>query len=902
MENKTFYLIDGSSYFYRAFYALGRLSNARGMATQAIYGFAQMLLKVLKEKRPDYVGMIFDAPGPTFRHTMYPEYKGTRQKMPEDLAVQIPYIKELVQYHGIRQLEVDGYEADDIIATLVLRSKQQGLQMVIASADKDLHQLIEDPQVQQWDPQKDRVITSKEVAERFGIEPRRMIDLLALMGDSSDHVPGVPGVGEKTAQKLLQQWGSLDELFAHVGDLTSAPLRSKLASGRSLAYLSRDLVTLKSTVPLEIHLEEFVPGAPQIQELLRLYQDLGFKTLLAAVREQGGLGAAQAGSATQSAARVDRVITTPEALTELVAQLHEQTTFSIDLETTSTDPMQAQLVGIALSWQDHEACYVPVGHSGRHTGVQLPRQAVLQALEPLLTAPEPGKVGQNIKYEWVVFKRHGVELRGLVFDTMVASYLLDPGKRSHRLEVIAAEHLGEDMISYTDVTGKGKEQISFAAVEVSTAANYACEDAEITWRVAPILRRKLEAAHLQDLYDTLELPLIEVLARMEYRGIAVDPRQLETLALDLEKSLEQKSAEIFRMAGQEFNIQSPKQLAFILFEKLGLPVIKRTKSGPSTDVSVLEELAAEHPMVEQLLAYRSLAKLKGTYAESLPRLIHPETGRIHTSYNQTVAATGRLSSSDPNLQNIPIRSEEGQKIRAAFVASPGHVLLASDYSQIELRLLAHFSQDEHLVAAFHADEDIHRRTAAEMLGIPPHEVTPEMRRQAKTINFGIIYGMGPFGLARQLRISNSNAKAAIDRYFDHYRGVRRFIEQVIKEARQQGFSQTLAGRKRMIPELASRNRTVRQQGERLAVNATLQGTAADLIKKAMIDIERSLTQSGLRCAMLLQVHDELIFEVPLEELEEAKTLVREKMEQVWGLSVPLKVDLGWGKNWMAAHP
>jgi DNA polymerase I len=901
MNSKTLYLIDASSYCYRAFYALGRLTNSHGMATQAVYGFAQMLLKVLKDKKPDYVCIVFDSAGPTFRHQRYPDYKATRQKMPEDLAVQVPYIRDLVRLHGLTQVAVDGFEADDLIATLVERYRGQGLEIVVASGDKDLHQLIQEPGVVQWDPQKDRIFTSKEVQERFGIRPEQMVDLLALMGDSSDHVPGIPGVGEKTAQKLMQQWGSLDAVLQHVGELSPPSLRDKVSSNRDLAYLSRELVTLANDVPLTVTLEEFVPGAPETQELARLYQVLGFKTLLASLREQAGEAEPVHDEAGKGAARTDRVITTVEGLDALSAALRRQERFSVDLETTSTDPMQAEIVGIALSWHDHQAYYIPVGHRKGGSDRQLPRDTVLRTLAPLLGSQHQGKVGQNVKYEWVVFQQHGIELQNMVFDTMLASYLLAPEKHSHSLENIAAEHLGERMIGYTDVTGKGKGQISFADVDVPAAAEYACEDAEVAWRLVPILRSKLEEQGLLELFESLELPLVSVLARMEHRGILVDREKLRVLAKDMLKLQEQRAAEIYRMAGEDFNIQSPKQLAYILFVKLGLPSVKQTKTGPSTDISVLETLAGEHPIVEQLLAYRSLTKLLGTYVEALPRLVHPQTGRLHTSFNQTVAATGRLSSSDPNLQNIPIRSEEGKQIRAAFVAAPGHVLLAADYSQIELRILAHFCQDEHLVAAFQEDEDIHRRTAAEMLGIPPHEVTPEMRRQAKAINFGIIYGMGPFGLARALGISNTSAKAAIERYFDHYRGVRRFIEEVIQEVKTRGYSQTLAGRKRPIPELQSRNRTIRQQGERLAVNTKLQGSAADIIKKAMIDIDRQVTEHGLKCAMLLQVHDELVFELPVEELERARDLVRNSMEHVWPLSVPLRVDVGWGANWLVAH-
>jgi DNA polymerase-1 len=833
---------------------------------------------------------------------MYEPYKATRQKMPEDLVVQVPYIKDLVRYHGVPQLEMEGYEADDLIATLARHAQEENLEVVIVSGDKDLYQLVRDPWVRQWDPQRDRMIDEKGVEERFGVKPGQMLDLLALMGDSSDNVPGVPGVGEKTAQKLLKQWESLEHLFDHVQEVSGASLQKKLQENRDLAYLSKELVSLKQDAPIPQGLGDFVCRPPQQQELVKLYEELGFKKLLESLRQEGEISQEPSPSEPIESRREDWIILAEEELREMFEELEKQRCFSVDLETTSEDPMQARLVGIALSWKDHQGFYIPVGHSGEGSGRQLSEKVVLEALKPYLERGEPTKVGQNIKYEWVVFKRHGISLKGIYFDTMVANYLLDPGSHSHRLERIAGEHLGEEMISYTDITGKGKNQISFDAVDVERAAEYACEDAEVTWRLAPLLKQKMQEAHLEELYHSLEIPLIQVLAKMEYQGILVDAQKLDNLSLELEKTLDQKAGEIHRIAGEEFNIQSPKQLAKILFEKLELPVIKKTKTGPSTDMSVLEDLAAEHPIADQVLAYRSIAKLKGTYAEALPKLIHPETGRIHTSYNQTVTATGRLSSSNPNLQNIPIRSEEGRKIREAFIPAPGHVLLSADYSQIELRILAHYSMDEHLVEAFFEGEDIHRRTAAEMLGIAPHEVTLEMRRQAKAINFGIIYGMGPFGLAKQLRISNTSAKAAIERYFERYRGVKQFVNRVIEETREEGYCKTLLGRRRPIPELQSRNRTVRQQGERLAVNTTIQGTAADLIKKAMIHIDEAPQMGNIKTRMLLQVHDELIFEVPLEELESVQSLVKEKMENVWSLAVPLKIDMGWGENWAKAHP
>jgi len=899
-QQKTFYLIDGSSYIYRAFYAIGRLTNSKGMPTQAVYGFNQMILKVLRDEDPDYVCVVFDAPGPTFRSEIFEDYKANRQKMPEDLSIQIPYIKDLVRHHGIPQIELEGYEADDLIATLTKWCRDRDLDVVIVSADKDLMQLVEDPHVRQWDPQKDKVFREQEVVKRYGVTAQQMKDFLALMGDSSDNIPGVKGVGEKTARKLLEEWGSLDEIYAHIEDVTPASVQKKLQEHRGDAYLSRKLVSFKEDVTIARGLPDFAKEKASVADLAKLYSELDFKTLIDALRqEHGDIG--QAAEETAKPEIESCIVVREEDFDGLIEQLRKLKEFSIDLETTSQDSMRAKIVGVALCWEDGAAYYVPVAHEGPNSEQQLTRARVLKALEPLLSQAKPEKVGQNAKYEWVVFKQHGIDFAGIAFDTMVASYLLDPEKRSHRLERIVAEHLGEEMLSYTDLTGKGKSQIGFQQVDVQQAADYACGDANTAWRLMPVLKRKLAESGLDTLYETLELPLIEILAGMEYRGILVDPDKLESLSIELEKSMDQKTALIYELAKEEFNIQSPKQLATILFDKLGLRVVKKTKTGPSTDVNVLEQLAAEHPIAEHVLTYRSLAKLKGTYADALIKLIHPETGRIHTSFNQTVTATGRLSSSDPNLQNIPIRSEEGKRIREAFIASPNCCLLSVDYSQIELRILAHYSQDEHLVEAFRENADVHRRTAAEMFGIPPLEVTPEMRRQAKTINFGIIYGMGAFGLAQRLYISNTMAKAAIDRYFERYQGVRRFIDASIETAREAGYTETLLGRKRAVPELQSRNRNVRQQGERLAINTPIQGTAADLIKKAMIDVERGLREAKLKTAMLLQVHDELLFEVPVAELDDARELVRVRMENVWPLSVPLTVEMGWGKNWAEAH-
>ncbi len=902
-ERKTFFLIDGSSYIYRAFYAIRRLTNSRGMATQAVYGFSTMLLKVIRERKPDYICVVFDAPGRGFRHEMSAEYKATRQVMPEELVPQVPYIKRVVQYFGIPQMELAGYEADDLIAALAHLVSDLGMDTVIVSADKDLHQLITDPAIRQWDPQSDRLFTEQVVLERFGVTPGQMIDYMALVGDTSDNVPGVKGVGEKTARQLIQTWGSLGGVYENIDRITPESLRKKLSEGRASAYLSRDLVTLRPDVAIDKGIEEFAPAPPMRKEMLALCEELEFKTLLDTLRREWADVEEAAPSLKTPSARTDHVIRTKDELKSLVDMLSGKSLISIEVETTSQEAMDTEIVAVAFCASENVAYYVPVGHCGPGSECQLTAAEVLREIQPLLSAASPAKAGQDLKFQWVVLKCRGIELNAMAFDTMIASYLLDPGKQTHALDRVAAEYLGENISSLQDMTGRGKARINFAELELEKAADFGCCDVETTWRLVSPLLKALEENKLRELYELIELPLTEVLARMEHRGILVDSEKLESLSIEFQKALDQKADMVYQMAGEEFNIQSPKQLGYILFDKLGLSVIKKTKSGASTDMAVLEELAAEHPIAEQVLSHRTLSKLKGTYADALPKLVRPATGRIHTSFNQAVTATGRLSSSNPNLQNIPIRSEEGKKIREAFIAAPGNMLLSADYSQIELRVLAHYSGDESLLDAFRDGHDVHRRTAADIFGITPADVTPEMRRQAKMINFGIIYGMSPFGLSQRLRITTKTARAAIDRYFERYSGVRRFIDEAVQKARELGYAETLLGRRRAIPELKSRNFTIRQLGERLAINTPIQGTSADLIKKAMIDIYLALKKEKFRTDMLLQVHDELLFEVPLAEKVRVQELIRNKMENVWpNIAAPLKIEIGWGENWSEAHP
>ena len=960
-QDKTIYLIDGSSYLYRAYYGVkAALTSPKGVPTKAIYGFAQMLHKVLREKNPSYLCVVFDAPGKKLRHDLFADYKKRREIMPEDLIVQVDYIKKLIDLMGIPRWEEPQYEADDLIASAVKWAKKAGYNVVIVSGDKDLHQLISSPQVIQWDPQRDQWYDEKAVEEKLGVPPSKIADFLAIVGDKSDDVPGVAGIGEKGAVKLLKRYSSLEEILeaARKGELSDeAQLQKRLLEHEEEALLSKQLVLLKEDFSEFISLERFTKRNPDIEALKEFYEELGFKSFL---RELSALaksveiapsvipvtpsdsegsprgrflgtsrlemtGRKSLETATlpqtelQQPIRQVTIVKSKEELEQLIGEIQKYQAVSVDLETSSEDPMQAEIVGCAFSVKPWEAFYVPVNRGSKQNEC-LMLDDFINTVRHVLENEGIAKYGQNLKYELVVFRRHGIELRGIGFDTMVASYLLDPGQRSHGLKWMAERYLGETMKTYREVTtarigdeeddnfedstdtGKRKQrQIPFEEVPVELAAEYAGADAEVVQRLIPVLRKRLEEEELWDLYTNLELPLIEVLAQMELNGVMVNADKLRDLAKEFEIKLQEQEERIYSMVGERFNIQSPKQLAAVLFDKLKLPIIKKTKTGPSTDMSVLEELALQHPVAQEILAYRTFAKLKNTYVDKLPELVNPLTGRIHTSYNQTVTATGRLSSSNPNLQNIPIRTEEGRRIREAFIPQKGYKLIAADYSQIELRILAHYSGDEGLMEAFRVGDDIHSRTASEIFHVPIEEVTSEMRRQAKTINFGIIYGMGPYKLSRSLGISQSEAKQMIERYFGRYAGVRRFIEETTALAREKGFVQTLFGRKRWIPEVSSQNKTVRQQGERLAVNTVIQGTAADIIKKSMVDIHRELKRNYPEAMLILQVHDELVFEVPEGICQDVGEMVKKLMEQVCSLRVPLQVDVGYGSNWAEAH-
>lgn len=922
----TLYLIDGTAQAYRSHFAFSRtpLTSSSGQPTGATYGLALFLNALLSREDLTHAVCIFDAKGPTFRHEIYPDYKATRQKMPEELAAQLEDIKEMVSALGLNVIEVPGYEADDLIGTIAGKAAQAGYDVFIVSGDKDFGQLVND-RIKLLAPRGKGegldLIDAAGVKEKWGVPPEKIVDFMGLKGDTSDNVPGVPKVGEKTAAELINQFGSLEDVLSRAHEIPKPVLRRNLEEFAEQARLSRKLVEIETNVPVEINLDDFIRRAPNTLKLMEIYKKLGFHSLL----EKLDLGKPRP-------EQQYRALLSPEDLDRILPRLMRGDPLSIDLETTSQDPMQAEIVGFSFAVQDHEAWYVParLGYfpavdSGimRVGQLVLPEtQWLLSKLRPLFEDESIPKCGQNLKYDALVLRCHGVYFRGIVCDAMIASYLLDPSRRQHGMDPLALEYLEYKKIPTSDLIGSGKNQITMAEVPLEKISRYACEDADIARRLCILLKSRVKQEHMADLFEKLELPLIPVLLEMEYNGVALDLDLLAAMSREMGERLEALTREIYRLAGMEFNINSTQQLAHILFEKLQLKPIKKTKSGYSTDVEVLEELAKLDPLPRTLLEYRQVQKLKSTYVDALPRMINPATGRVHTSFNQTVTATGRLSSSDPNLQNIPIRTELGGTIRKAFI--PGNrsrVILSADYSQIELRLVAHISGDENLIAAFHEGKDIHTATAARILRVPENEVTPEMRRNAKEINFGVIYGMGDYGLSARLGIPLSVAADFRRQYFETYPGVRAYMENIIEQARRDRFVTTLLGRRRLLPDIDSKNRNVREFAERTAINTPIQGTAADMIKLAMIRLHEKLSGSKVQddlfaqrdfasagesssrrpVLMILQVHDELVFEVEKTALDEVKQVVKEEMENAMELKVPVVVELGVGDNWLEAH-
>lgn len=883
------FLIDASSYIYRAFFALPHLSNSKGLPTNAAYGFTQMLLKVIKDQQPTHLALIFDSKAPSFRQKIYLDYKANRPAMPEELQVQIPLIKEIVEGFKLKAVEKEGYEADDIIGTISQAAAAKGMETVIVTGDKDMMQLVSD-KVTLLDTMKDRITGPEQVRERFGVEPNQVVEVLGLAGDSTDNIPGVPGIGEKSATKLIQEFQGIEHLLESLDKVGKAKVRESLVSFADQARLSKDLVTIDCDVPLEYKLADFQFAEPDQEKLQAIFRELEFTKLIQDFTSQRRLSSEDY-----------HIILKEEEFKQLIDDLKKAKGFALDLETTAKDPMRAELVGLSFSFRDHQAFYLPVAHDYPEVPRQLDRDYVLRRLKPVLESEEIEKYGQNIKYDYIVLSHYGIKLAGVSSDTMVASYLLNPSRRNHNLEQISQEWLDHKLISFTEVAGSGKNAKCFAEVELEQAKTYSCEDADVTFLLTQKLLPRLQEEGLVDLFQKIEIPLIRVLVEMELNGVKIDQEALQKMSREFGRQLVGLLEKIYQLAGTKFNVDSPRQLREVLFERLGLPPGKKTKTGYSTDVDVLTRLAQEHELPARVLEYRNLAKLKNTYIDTLPNLVNPKTGRIHTSFNQTVTATGRLSSSEPNLQNIPVRTEEGKKIRRAFIPEPGSRFLCADYSQVELRLLAHLSGDEALIQAFREDKDIHRRTASEVFGCSPEMVTGEMRRQAKVTNFGIIYGMSAYGLANELSVSSGQAQQYIDRYFDQYQGVKSYIEQTLKDAKKRGYVTTLMGRRRWLPDIQSKNAPARQFAERTAINTPIQGTAADLIKIAMINISKCLTRERLKTKMIIQVHDELVFEVPEEELSQVKELTREKMEGAVELKVPLKVDIGGGENWEEAH-
>jgi DNA polymerase I len=884
----SLYIIDGNSYIYRAFYAVRGLSTSTGLPTNAVFGFANMLLKIVKEKSPELLAIVFDPKGPTRRHQEFKDYKANRPPMPRDLVPQIPYIHRFVEAFRIPVFVLDGQEADDVIATLARKAEAEGMDITIVTGDKDILQLI-GPHIKVYDTLKEKVYGSKDVEERFGVPPDRVIEIMGLMGDASDNIPGVPGIGEKTAQALIKEYGTIENLLSRADEVKRPKLRQSLREFAHLARLSRELAQLRADIPLEIDYKSLEMKPPDNAALLKLMKELEFSMLMKYVTREPEQDADY------------RTIVDEAGFQDMLYTLSSAEEICFDTETTSLNPLLAELVGISFAVTPHHAYYLPLGHRYPGAPGQIAVDRALAALAPIMANPAIKKIGQNIKYDLLVLQNYGISVQGISFDTMIASYLLNPGKASHSLDAIALEYLDYKTITYADVTGTGKKQIGFADVDVKTATRYSGEDADITLRLKQMLAPMLQEQNLDKLFREIEMPLMEVLADMERTGVKIDPVFLKDISDKLKHEIAVIEKTIYELAGMEFNINSPKQLAEILFGKLQLTPVKRTKTGFSTNVDVLEELAHLHPLPAEILKYRTLAKLKSTYVDALPLMINPRTGRLHTSLNQTVTATGRLSSSEPNLQNIPIRTDVGREIRRAFIAEQDSSLLSADYSQIELRILAHMSGDPALIQTFHNDEDVHTRTASEIFGLSPDEITSEMRRKAKAVNFGIIYGISAFGLAQDIGVSNTEAKRYIDNYFSRYSRVREFIEHTIDDAKTNGYVTTLFGRRRFIPEITSSTGAVRSFGERTAVNTPIQGTAADLIKLAMIHIQSLLKQQKMKSKMILQVHDELVFEVPIEEIERVQKLVKERMEGVLALSIPIKVDIGVGKNWDEAH-
>ena len=909
MTTNKLYLIDAMGLAFRAYYGIRTpMTDPRGRPTNAVYGFGGILLKILREHDPSHLAVVFDAPGKTFRDAMYDAYKATRNETPDELTAQFPMIQEMVTALGLPLFVIPGVEADDVMGTLACQAAEQGMEAVLVTADKDMTQLIRSG-VRVFDPGKgDNGLWYDEshVLERFGTDPAHVTDALALIGDTADNIPGVKGIGEKTAQKLLLEYHSLEELYERIDELKGKQ-KENLLEGKEQAFFSRQLATIKCDVELDLCVDDCLRKPYDRNATIACMTGFGFHTLI-----ERYLGS-QAQESEKHECHYE-LVTTHEKLDAALALMRAAGTFAVDTETTSTDPMQAKLVGISISKEASHGFYIPVAHLPEAccyqtdpddlTSIvehkQIPMEEVLAKLKPMLEDETLGKIGHNIKYDLVVFERHGIHLRGIVMDTMVGSYLTDPSRLRHNLDEVSLQYLRRSLTPISGLIGKGAKAVTFDHVPLDRATEYACEDADAAWQLSDIFSQQMLERELRPLFEEIELPLISVLAKMEMAGIALDLAVFDELRGEMEKRLAELEQEVFDCAGRPFKINSPKQLQEVLFDELKLKPLRKTQTGYSTDVDVLEELAGQHPLPAMVLEFRTLEKLRGTYVDALPKLIHPETGRIHTSFNQAVAATGRLSSSDPNLQNIPVRNDYGRRIRRGFVAGKAdHVLISADYSQIELRILAHLSADEALSQAFFSDEDIHRDTAARVFGVAPADVDADMRGKAKAVNFGVVYGISAFGLARNLGISNAEADKFIKAYFAQYPGVKEWLTLTIEEARDLGFVRTMLNRRRYVPDLKASNMAVRRGAERAAINTPVQGSAADIIKRAMVQCDEALQGTGAQ--MLLQVHDELVVEAPKANADEVAETMRRVMENAVQLNVPMKVDVGIGSNWAEIH-
>ena len=901
-QSRPFLLVDGSSYLYRAFHVpnLQQLTNASGEPTGAALGVVNMLRSLIADYDPEYMAVVFDARGKTFRHEMYDEYKANRPSMPEELAVQVEPLHALVRAMGLPLLQVGGVEADDVIGTLATQASANGMETVISTGDKDMAQLV-DQHVTLVNTMSRTMLDSDGVFEKFGVQPRQIIDFLALTGDTSDNIPGVPKVGPKTAAKWLTQYDSLDAVMAHA-DEVKGKVGESLRASLDMLQLSRELTTIRCDLELESAPQDLQVQAQDTERLRALYTQLDFSRLLEEL-DSGASPAEAAGQASESEALYETVLTEAQ-LESWLQRLQAAEVFAFDTETTSLDYMAARIVGVSFAVEAGHAAYVPLAHDYPGAPEQLDRDTVLERLRPLLENEDSYKIGHNLKYDRNVLNNHNIKLSGIGYDTMLESYVLESTATRHNMDAVALRYLNHTTIKYEDVAGKGAKQLSFNEVPVETAAPYAAEDADVTLRLHQAMWPKLGAqVELEKIFTDIEMPLLTVLSDMEQTGVAIDTGMLAQQSEQLARRINELEQEAHREAGQPFNLGSPKQIQQLLFDKLQLPVLAKTPRGaPSTAESVLQELALDYPLPRLILEHRSLSKLKSTYTDKLPQQVCVDTGRVHTSYHQAVAATGRLSSSDPNLQNIPVRTEEGRRIRQAFVAGSGRLLLAADYSQIELRIMAHLSSDKGLLSAFSAGEDVHRATAAEVFGVLPEAVSNDQRRSAKAINFGLIYGMSAFGLAKQLGIARGAAQEYIDLYFARYPGVYDYMEATREQARQQGYVETVFGRRLYLPDINARNGQVRAAAERTAINAPMQGTAADIIKRAMITMHAWLqTETGLDIAMIMQVHDELVFEIAASDVEAARPHIMAIMRDAAALKVPLVVDIGTGINWDEAH-